>query len=435
MSDPLLIAFTGSWGSGCTTASKYLCRKQKGKYFKISLSDKLKRKYRNLIKGELDIKKDLGGSFLNKYGEGKKINRRAIVKKVKNKYESGPAGKKEVLQDLGNALRELHGPEYLVANLKRVIDRELKNKKTVLVDQVKNLGEHNFLKENFYRYYLININARYEVRHRRLPNVNEQDFSDLDERDASEKLTDYKTDDKGNGFFFGQEVSKCVDAADVVILNKGEGDAAEQEFFKKIEKRIGLLTSPVGIRPPRDNELFMTVARVVSLFSHCLKRKVGTVIIKGSNIISSGYNDVPSRIKNCYEAHGRCFRLKMEDRFKPVGFKKGKAPTNPRVKKELEYSYKKHLDFCRGIHAEERAILKAQFLNPEEGDCVLYTTLFPCQLCAKKIVEIGIKEVVFCDPYPYREAKTMLEDAGVKLTEFEGVKAKAYFKLYGSLES
>lgn len=63
--------------------------------------------------------------------------------------------------------------------------------------------------------------------------------------------------------------------------------------------------------------------------------------------------------------------------------------------------------------------------------CTLYTTTFPCNLCANKIAMLGIKEVVYAEPYPMREAIEVLEAREVTITRFEGVKSQAYFRLFG----
>ncbi|RLC41547.1 MAG: hypothetical protein DRH49_05275, partial [Candidatus Coatesbacteria bacterium] len=97
---------------------------------------------------------------------------------------------------------------------------------------------------------------------------------------------------------------------------------------------------------------------------------------------------------------------------------------------EIKNTYNKHLDLCRAIHAEERAIIQlARLGGVSIIGSIIYVTTFPCQLCSKKIIESGIKEVVYCEPYPNIEGKKLLYQSGIKLREFEGIKARAYFKL------
>ena len=62
--------------------------------------------------------------------------------------------------------------------------------------------------------------------------------------------------------------------------------------------------------------------------------------------------------------------------------------------------------------------------------CVLYSTTFPCNLCANKIVTVGIRKVVYAEPYTMEEAKKVFKKDGVELERFQGVKSRAYFRLY-----
>lgn len=91
----------------------------------------------------------------------------------------------------------------------------------------------------------------------------------------------------------------------------------------------------------------------------------------------------------------------------------------------------KLLDMCRALHAEEIAILGlAGISKSKEGKLVLYTTTFPCNLCANKIVAAGIDIVCYAEPYSMKESREILESAEIKVVKFKGVKSTAYFRLY-----
>ena len=92
---------------------------------------------------------------------------------------------------------------------------------------------------------------------------------------------------------------------------------------------------------------------------------------------------------------------------------------------------RKHIDLCRALHAEERAILDSGKEGIPLRGAILYTTTYPCLLCVKKIIHVGIKEVVYLDPYPYKEATEMLTHAHVSAFKFEGVMERAFDRLYG----
>jgi dCMP deaminase len=91
----------------------------------------------------------------------------------------------------------------------------------------------------------------------------------------------------------------------------------------------------------------------------------------------------------------------------------------------------KALDLCRALHAEENAIVQVAHLGGVSLDnATLYTTTFPCQLCAKKIAAAGIRKVVWLEPYPHAEAQRILREAGIKFPQFEGVKARGFPRLF-----
>ena len=81
------------------------------------------------------------------------------------------------------------------------------------------------------------------------------------------------------------------------------------------------------------------------------------------------------------------------------------------------------------LHAEEKAILTAGSRNIE--GCTIYTTTFPCFTCSQKIVFSKIKNVVYVEPYPDQDSIALLKEADIKVNKFEGVKAKAYFRVFG----
>ena len=91
----------------------------------------------------------------------------------------------------------------------------------------------------------------------------------------------------------------------------------------------------------------------------------------------------------------------------------------------------KLLDMCRALHAEENALLNlTKISRNNSSDLVLYTTTYPCNLCANKIVAAGIKKVMYSDPYPMEDAKKTLESGGVTVEKFQGIKSSAFFRLY-----
>lgn len=145
------------------------------------------------------------------------------------------------------------------------------------------------------------------------------------------------------------------------------------------------------MRPSWDS-YFMEIARVVASRSTCLRRQVGAVIVKKRRILTTGYNGAPSGMKHCGEIG--CLR---QIEGIPAG--------------------ERH-EVCRGLHAEQNAIVQAALhgVNIEGG--VLYCTHHPCVLCAKMLINAGIKEIVLGADYPDQLAQRMLEEAGVRVRKF-----------------
>ena len=132
----------------------------------------------------------------------------------------------------------------------------------------------------------------------------------------------------------------------------------------------------------------MNIADVVASRSNCSRRHVAAVIVKDHRIISTGYNGTPRGIKNCFE--GGCSRCNSEI---PSG---------------------KGLDECICSHGEENAIVQAAYHGISVKDGTLYTTFSPCLLCAKMIINAGIKEVIYKERYSIdNTAMDLLKEAGV----------------------
>lgn len=149
------------------------------------------------------------------------------------------------------------------------------------------------------------------------------------------------------------------------------------------------MSEPQRERPDWD-EYFMEIANVVALRSNCSRRHVAAVIVKDRRIISTGYNGTPRGIRNCNE--GGCPRCSSHT---PSG-------TN--------------LTECLCSHGEENAIVQAAYHGICVKDSTLYTTFSPCLLCAKMIINAGIKEVVYKERYSIDDtSKRILKEAGVKL--------------------
>ncbi len=151
------------------------------------------------------------------------------------------------------------------------------------------------------------------------------------------------------------------------------------------------MVDQLGAMRPSYDEYFMKMAKVVATRSTCLRRKVGAVLVKNRHILSTGYNGAPKKFKHCSEVG--CLRQKM-------GVKVGE----------------RH-ELCRGLHAEQNVIIQAAVFGISIEGAILYCTNAPCSVCAKMLVNAGIKEIVYENGYPDELAKEILKESEIKVRE------------------
>jgi dCMP deaminase len=144
----------------------------------------------------------------------------------------------------------------------------------------------------------------------------------------------------------------------------------------------------MGGRPSWD-EYFMTIATDVSTRSTCIRRKVGAVIVREKRIITTGYNGAPSKISHCTEE--TCLRSKYN------------IPSGERH------------ELCRGLHAEQNAIIQAALHGVSIAEASIYVTTQPCSICTKMLINSGIKKFIYSGPYNDTLAEEMMKEAHIKI--------------------
>ncbi len=144
----------------------------------------------------------------------------------------------------------------------------------------------------------------------------------------------------------------------------------------------------LNTRPSWD-EYFLEIAELVAKRSTCLRRQVGAIIVKDKRILTTGYNGAPSGLTHCEQVG--CLREKL------------KIPSGERH------------ELCRALHAEMNAILQAAHYGIGVTGSVVYCTSVPCIICAKMIVNSGIKRIVVRSDYPDKYAKKILKEAKVEV--------------------
>ncbi len=150
---------------------------------------------------------------------------------------------------------------------------------------------------------------------------------------------------------------------------------------------------------PSWDEYFMQLAGVVSSRSTCLRRRVGALIVRDKRILATGYNGAPSGIPHCLDVG--CLRQQMN------------IPSGERQ------------ELCRGLHAEQNAIIQAGLHGVSLRGGTIYVTLAPCTTCAKMIINAGLKRVVYRDTYTEDLGMQMMVQAGIEIGQWDDEQRKA----------
>ena len=144
---------------------------------------------------------------------------------------------------------------------------------------------------------------------------------------------------------------------------------------------------------PSWHEYFMGICDLVASRSTCLRRHVGAILVKDKRILCSGYNGAPMNVPHCSETG--CLREQLN------------VPSGERH------------ELCRGVHAEQNAIIQAAYHGIPVKGAVLYSTHQPCSICAKMIINAGIKTVYYKDGYDDPLTLDMFDKAKVELVRLE----------------
>lgn len=338
--------------------------------------------------------------------------------------------------------------------------------KEFAIEAFRNPYEVEFFRNRYYEFFLLSINSHLKIRSTR-KNWNK----DRDERDQGQEI--------GKNEFYKQNVSRCVYLSDISVNN----DTNLGRFGQKLAKYYALIRQP-GCISPSNHELFMHQAYSMSLKSNCISRQVGAIIVGPEGyIVGAGWNDVGSGQIPCGQR--KVSDLNVANNSFPIATNKDEKAllsfiqlnnkgsnnnsfcykdqyssfnTAKKAEKLKELSYwikennisneaaeqlnsmirlkfsPKRLEYCRALHAEENAILQNAIIGGigiKRG--TIYTTTFPCELCAKKIYQSGIRKVFYTEPYPESISEDVFFKDGcniVELAQFEGVKSHSYYRLF-----
>ena len=139
-------------------------------------------------------------------------------------------------------------------------------------------------------------------------------------------------------------------------------------------------------RPDWDS-YFLDIVDLVSRRSTCCRRSVGAGLVRDSRILATGYNGAPSKLQHCLDIG--CLREQL------------KVPSGERH------------ELCRGLHAEQNAIIQAALHGVAIEGAILYCTHHPCSVCTKMLINAGISRIVYLDGYPDELSAALLTEAQV----------------------
>jgi dCMP deaminase len=140
---------------------------------------------------------------------------------------------------------------------------------------------------------------------------------------------------------------------------------------------------------PSWDAYFLEMAKLVAKRATCLRRRVGAILVKDKRILATGYNGAPRGLAHCLDIG--CIREKL------------KIPSGERH------------EVCRALHAEQNALIQASLYGISVKDSTLYATNQPCAICAKMLINSGIREVVILEGYPDKLAARFLREAKIKV--------------------
>jgi dCMP deaminase len=410
------------------------------------------------------LKSDLANSYVPIYqGAGDSIRRTKKIIPNYREHSFEPQG----LFSLPRMVNRL-------VKFYRYKDKIAGNKTYIAIDTIRNPYEAKYFKDRYAAFYLVSINAPTDDRKKYLQDKYKFTVDQISEIDKHEsgKFPDDKQEKRCNTCekpieaksahdkydeLIISNVKKCIEISDIHIFNPRNEPQNHNVLKAQLAWYLSLIKHP-GLVTPTPLERVMQIAFTAKMNSGCISRQVGAVVTDiHYSIKSVGWNDVakgqvPCNLRSLedlenfssdttyseYERNDEKFRDQAAlelIKIKDLG-KKGR---------NLAYCFKsiqntidgeKNQVHTRSLHAEENAFLQlAKYggMGIEGGK--LFTTASPCELCAKKAYQLGIKEIVFIDPYPGLAIQHIIS-IGLnppELIQFRGAVGKAYHQLYEPL--
>lgn len=416
--------------------------------------------------------KDLIKSFLEYWyqdlGEFLRVLRRALAGKFAPTFQA--LG--DNLRRSGNPFSNVVSPDAFfvlpvrvceVAVVIRHINATNDLKTHIAIDALRNPFEIEYFRNRFAPFFLLAVNTDDDDRTHRLSEIGGLSFSEISKLDAKEYPAENKPLD-GYDQFVSQDIQACIAKADVFVHNPGRvrpGQVPQLSMLKRQLIKFVSLMQHSGLVTPTKIERCMQVAYSAKANSGCISRQVGAVVTDSNfSIKAVGWNDVPEGqvtcllrsaddlIKNADEQGFSVYEFSTVKFREHVAAKHGNRGSLEALGLPCPYCFKSQYNslehprmkggnqvHTRSLHAEENAFLQiAKYGGAGIQNGILFTTASPCELCAKKAYQLGIKEVYFIDPYPGISRAHILGagslDRRPKTFLFSGAVGQAFHRLY-----
>ena len=354
------------------------------------------------------------------------------------------SGKASTSEASGN--REISAIAYRINCYIKYLRKE--NKKTlVVIDAFRNPFEVFYFRERYAAFYLMAVNTSEEIRKSRLhkSGLDVNEIEEIDNREYPDKKSLEES-------YTSQNICKCIEISDIHLLNKDCKQGNFHQIKSQLLTYISLIKHP-GLITPTSQERTMQIAYTAKFNSGCISRQVGAVVTgEDYSIKSIGWNDVPQGQTPCLLKNGidlingsnkGCYSdYELETNDFKTTLKSIHKNTDNLEGRNLSFCFKdtynllkmeKNQVHTRSLHAEENAFLQ---ISKHGGMGVkggkLFTTASPCELCAKKAYQLGIKDIFYIDIYPGISIPHILNNGKYRPTMhlFNGAIGRAYIQMY-----
>lgn len=364
------------------------------------------------------------------------------------------------VRNSGNPINseKIDGKFYTLAEKINCAIRDIRNKRKagvktfIAIDAIRNPFEAIYFQDRYSTFYLMAVSCDDEQRKSRLRGIGytDQEIFGIDAQEYCDRNIGKEA------AYVLQDIQACLQRADLYINNPDSPNIVSdfRDLTNQVLIFVSLMRRP-GLVTPTPLERCMQIAYTAKLNSGCVSRQVGAVITNSNfSIQAVGWNDTPHGQVPCnlrsrfdlqsgkdqvaysvFEKTDREFLMKFAERTsKYIAILKSGRNVSYCFKSEYNKNTgKDNQVHTRSLHAEENAFLQiSKYGGRGIEDGKLFTTASPCELCAKKAYQLGIKEIYYIDPYPGIAMRHILMGGSKdpRLTLFSGAIGRAFHRLY-----